>query len=337
MKRRQFLKFSMAAAASAMLGATGTLVWTPRAHAATIRKTFYITDGLITQPDGVDVYFRGFSASASTLNVPGESMIVQQGDTVEITIVNTLSTSHSFVIDGISDSPVNTGRISGGQSVTIRFTADNPGSYLYYDARNAPYNRIAGLHGGIAVMPSNRPDQLYPGSPTFVQQYFWLFNDIDPVWHSALADGRTPSTQYVPRYFTLNGLSGRPPGAPGAHDPNIDSLTDPRSALHGHIGDRTLVRMFNIGLADQSVHAHANHMEWLTENGQRRADIWKKDCLYLEGRMGSIDAIFPFEIPPDSFPPASLGAYPMHLHTEMSQTAGGGLYMFGAMTDIYFD
>jgi hypothetical protein len=27
----------------------------------------------------------------------------------------------------------------------------------------------------------------------------------------------------------------------------------------------------------------------------------------------------------------------MHLHSEMSQTSGGGFYMFGAMTDIYFE
>jgi hypothetical protein len=264
-------------------------------------------------------------------------MIVQEGDTVNITIVNTLGTSHSFVIDGISDQTVNTGRIRGGRSTTISFTADNPGSYLYHDARNAPYNRLAGLHGGIAVMPRDRPNQLYAGSRTFVQQYFWIFNDIDPAWHNALANGQTPGSNYVPRYFTLNGLSGRPPGAPGAHDPNIDSLTDPRSALHGHIGDRTLVRMFNVGMADQSVHAHANHMEWLTENGKIRSDVWEKDCIYLEGKMGSTDAIYPFETPPDSWPRARTGAYPMHLHTEMSQTAGGGLYMFGAMTDIYFE
>lgn len=337
MKRRQFLKFSMSAAASAMLGTTGMLAWSPRAHASTIRKTMYITDGLITQGDGTNVYFMGFSGSESSLNVPGESMIVQEGDTVEITIINTLGRSHSFAIDGISDSDVNTGRISGGQSAKVTFTADNPGSYMYYDDRNAPYNRLAGLHGGIAVMPRDRDNQLYAGSPTFVQQNFWIFNDIDPAWNTAVMNGSTPSSSYIPRYFTLNGLSGRPPGAPGAHDPNVDSMVDPRSALHGHVGDRTLVRMLNAGLADQSVHTHGNHMEWLTENGQRRDEIWEKDCIYLDGRMGSIDAIYPFAPPPDAWPPTSVSTYPMHLHTEMSQTSGGGLYMFGAMTDIFFE
>jgi len=114
-------------------------------------------------------------------------------------------------------------------------------------------------------------------------------------------------------------------------------MHDPRSVLHGHIGDRTLVRILNAGKTAQSVHTHGNHMEWLTENGQIRPDVWLKDCLYLDSNMGALDMIFPFEAPPDAWPPVTTGMYPMHLHSEMSQTAGGGLYMFGALTDIMFE
>ena len=334
MNRRDFLKAGSASLATTVLAGTSLISWTPRAEAATINKTFYITDGYQTLITGDSVYFRGFSSNSSVVNVPGESLVVQQGDTVRITIVNTLSSSHRFKIDGVVDS----GNIGGNRTVTVEFTAEDAGTYLYYDSSNAPYNRLLGLHGGFAVMPSDSDNQLFEGSEnTFVQQHFWIFNDIDPVWHNRLANGNNPNTAYEPRFFTLNGLGGRPPGAPGAHDPNLDAITDPRSALHGHIGDRTLVRMINVGKADQSVHAHANHMEWLTQNGQIRDDVWHKDCLYLDKDMGIIDAIYPFETPPDSYPPVSVGAYPMHLHTEMSQTAGGGFYMFGAMTDIYFE
>lgn len=333
MDRRNFLKLGSAGFATAVLAGTGLISWTPRSHAATIERTLYVTDGFITQPDGVDVYFRGFSSSDNVLNVPGEQIVVQEGDTVRIRIINTLNRSTSFKIDGLVDS----GRISAGATRTIEFTASNPGSYLYYDARNAPYNRLVGLHGGFAVMPSGRSDQLYAGSPRFVQQYFWIFHDIDPAWHNAIRNGNNPNTQYTPRYFTLNGLSARPPGAPGAHDPNIDAMADPRSALHGHVGDRTLIRVLNPGMCQQSVHTHGNHMEWLTENGQIRSDVWEKDCIYLEGNMGKFDAIYPFEAPPDAWPPVTTGTYPMHLHTEMSQTAGGGLYMFGSLTDIFFE
>ena len=334
MKRRNFLKFSMAGLArTAIASSSLTVLATPAQAATTINRTFYITEGFITQMTGEDVYFMGYSSSPSTLNIPGESFIVQEGDTVDITIVNTLQTPHSFVIDGQVDSGV----IAGGTSKNISFIATSAGSYMYYDKLNAPYNRLCGLHGGMAIMPRDSADELYPGSLTFVQQQFWVFNDIDPVWNTAVQNGQTPTTPFVPRYFTLNGLGGRPPGAPGSHDPNLDAITDPRSALHGHIGDRTLVRVMNAGMCQQAVHTHANHMEWLTSNGVVRPDVWKKDIIPLDGNGGQIDVIFPFETPPDAWPPVSTGAYPMHLHTEMSQTAGGGFYMFGAMTDIYFE
>lgn len=333
MNRRNFLKFSSAGIASALLGSTGLLSWSPRAEAATISQTFYITEGFITQPDGVDVYFRGFSPDNNSLTVPGAQMIAQEGDTMRITIVNTLGTSHSFKIDDVVDS----GRISGGETTTVEFTVDNAGTYLYYDGRNAPYNRLSGLHGGLAVMPNGRDDELYDGSPRFVQQYFWVFHDIDPVWHDAIRNGNTPDTRYSPRYFTLNGLSGRPPGAPGAHDPAIDSMYDPRSQLVGSVGDRALIRVLNPGLCQQSVHCHGNHVEWLTDHGRILPDPWSKDCVYLEGDKGQVDIIYPFESPPDAYPPVDTGHYPMHLHTEMSQTAGGGLYMFGSITEIIIE
>lgn len=345
MNRRNFLKFSSAGIASAMIGTSGLISWVPRAQAAIISKTFYITEGFIAQPDGVNVYFRGFSKDTNSLNTPGEHIIVQEGDTVRITIVNTLGTSHSFVVDGMFDS----GTIRGGETRTFSFTAKNPGSHLYYDARNAPYNRVTGLHGGLAVMPSGRSDQLFAGSNRFSKQYFWVFNDCDPAWNNAVRNRQTPGGNYTPRYFTINGLSGRPPGAPGNMDPAIDSMHDPRSALHGHLGERTLVRCLNAGMAQHSVHTHGNHMEWLTSNGQQRPDVWLKDIIALDGNAGSMDFIYPFEPAPDAWPPMTNStlqqaknqgrhsAYPMHLHDEMTQTAGGGLYMFGAMTDIFFE
>ncbi|GMQ83912.1 MAG: hypothetical protein BMS9Abin06_0658 [Gammaproteobacteria bacterium] len=332
MKRRDFLKAGTAGLTGSVLAGVGLISWTPRAHAATITKTFYITDGFVKQIDGTDVYFRGYSDVSNTLNVPGESMIVQQGDTVEITLINTLSSSHNFVIDGMADS----GGVGGGNSKTFSFTAGDPGTYMFYDNMNSNYNQLLGLHGAFAVMPLNSSNELYAGSRTFVQQQFWLFHDIDPTWHDRLRRGRTPNTAYVPRYFTLNGLSGRPPGAPGNTDPDINNMIDPRSALHGSIGDRTLVRILNAGLASQSVHTHANHMEWLSENGNIRPDVWEKDCLYLDGNRGILDVVYPYDVPPDAWPPATRGEYPMHLHSEMSQTAAGGYYLFGAITDIFF-
>lgn len=333
MERRSFLKAGACGLAGLAAGGGGLIVWQPRAHAATVTRTFYITDGEITQPDGTDVYFRGFSGSSSALAVPGESLVVQEGDTVEVRVVNTLGTPHSFVIDGVVDS----GPIYGGETRTLSFSAPAAGSYLYHDVRNAPYNRITGLHGGLAVMPSGSSDELYAGSPTFVQQYFWIFNDIDPDWNEAVRNGTTPGGAFTPRYFTLNGLSARPPGAENAGNPDIDAMVNEKTALHGQVGDRALVRILNAGLCMHSVHTHGNHMEWLTDNGTVIDPAWKKDVVFLRNNRGTADVIYPFEAPPDAYPAATTGAYPMHLHDEMTQTAGGGYYMFGALTDIFFE
>jgi len=332
MGRRNFLKFSSAGIASALLGSSGLISWSPRAHAATISQTFYITEGFITQPDDVDVYFKGFSTDTNSLTVPGAQLIAQEGDTVKVTIVNTLGTSHSFKIDGVVDS----GSIAGGQTKTVEFTVNNAGSYLYYDGLNAPYNRLVGLHGALAVMPSGSSNELYAGSPTFVQQYSWVINDIDPAWHDRIRRNRTPNTPFTPSYFTINGRSMRVPGHPDYGNPDIDSGYALDTRLEGSIGDRTLVRILNAGGCMHSVHFHANHVEWLARNGQPRADVWKKDTVLLPNNIGSLDVIYPFEVPPDSWPQVSTGQFPMHFHDEMTQTAGGGLYQFGIATTIAF-
>lgn len=332
MKRRLFLKTGTLGLAGTLTGMTQLLSWSSRTHAATINKTYYITAGTLPLADGTSAYFKGYSNSSSALSVPGASLIVQEGDTVNITVVNTLNSSHSFVIDGVIDS----GAISGGRSRTVSFTANQAGSYLFYDKINAPYNRVIGLHGGLAVMPKYSNNELYTGSPTFKKQLFWVLNEVDPAWNARMQNGSTPNTAFKPRYFTINGLSARPPGASGYSNPAKDAGYDPRTKLSGYIGDRTLIRILNAGMASHSLHWHANHVEWLSKNGQIRNEIWLKDIIPLDNNMGSADVIYPFEPPPDAYPPVTKGKYVMHLHDEMTQTAGGGLYQFGAATGIEF-
>jgi hypothetical protein len=331
MERRTFLKVGSASAVAALTGWSGLLTWQSRASAAVITNTYYINDGFIEQPGGTNVYFRGFSDTASSLRVPARHILAQEDDTVEVSIENTLGTTHNFTIDGIVDS----GPIPGGTKTTVSFKVKKAGTYFFHDNLNGPNNRLLGMHGLLAVMPKGIGNQLYAGSPTFVKQLFWVFNDIDPVWHSQLQNGINPSTTFKPRYFTINGLSSRPPRAPGHDDPAIDAMANPDTVLEGSVGDRTLVRIVNAGLATHSAHWHANHVEWLTQNGHVH-DVWKKDVIPLKGNMGSADVIFPFEAPADALPHVTQGSYPMHLHDEPTQTAAGGYYLFGAMTEIVF-
>ncbi len=347
MKRRNFLKIGAATVTGGLLASCGqtdgsnpdnTDSDTPASNnegniiPATNNRTYFITEGFITQPDSKSVYFRGFSQSELSLNVPAQPFLVIQGDTVTITINNTLSTEHSFVIDGV----VNSGVIAAGESKTFSFVAEKAGSFLFYDNLNTPFNRLSGLHGGMAVMPVNSTNELYENSPTFKQQYFWLINDIDPIWHDNFRNSVIPQTKFIPAYFTINGLSMRVPGHPDYKNANIDSGYAPQTRIVGSIGERALIRTLHAGLCTHSMHWHANHVEWLTKNGKIRDDIWEKDTVLLPGNKGQIDVIYPFDPPPNAFPAVTKGHYPMHFHDETTQTAGGGLYQFGVATTIEF-
>ena len=116
MHRRDFLKVGGAGIASTVLGGVGLIGWQPRAHAITVNKTFYVTQGLMTMIDGTDVFVKGFSSSPDVVNMPGEMITddngnaLREGDTVNVTIHNTLSRTHRFTIDGVINQSLSANR-----------------------------------------------------------------------------------------------------------------------------------------------------------------------------------------------------------------------------------
>lgn len=166
------------------------------------QHTFYITEGFIKQPDEKLVYFRGFSQNDTTLEVPAQPFVIRQGEEVTIIIKNTLTTEHSFIIDGIVDSGV----IKAGESKAIIFTTHKKGSYLFYDGLNAPFNRLSGLHGGMEVIATNNNKE-EKNHLKFKQNLFKVISDIDPSWHNEFKNNIIPTTPFTPSYFTINGLS----------------------------------------------------------------------------------------------------------------------------------
>jgi hypothetical protein len=267
-----------------------------------------------------------------------------------VTIKNTLAEPHTFVIPGVVDPPV---VIDPGATTTFTFNTPSApvaaGTYFYAD--DDPIERVLGLHGSFVVMPAdgtrrpylNRPDLLEP--PTFEQQYAWIFNEVDPVWGEK-ARLRQPIdiATYLPRYFTINGVSGEQSVASrrnlAAHTVNADGVQ----------GKGALYRIVNVGLAFHSPHFHGNHVYVLTQNGQLptvagvpalsdtgRPIAVEKDVFSIES-TGRREVLLPFHTPFDQFPlydPANSPnyRYPMHCHAEMSQTAGGGQYPSGMYTE----
>ena len=318
-KRRDFLRMGTSAVVATIAGTTGLLSWTPRALAQTIAVSLTALKGEVTQIDGTTAFMFGFS-NTGLLTVPGPTIICQAGDTILLSLSNTLNTPVVIAVPGTSIKL--TAPALG--TAQISFAAPAPGSYLYCDDQNSGVNRVMGLHGSLVVMPAGIKNQAFTGGPTFKRQFKWLLGNVDPVWGNAVktnGDAYVRSivaSSFLPRYFTINGNS-----YDKTHEPNTD--------LYGLYGEAALVRIMNAGGMVHSPHFHANHVEICSINRQNFSSNRKYKDIVSMFPLDCRDVIFPFKQPPDAWPAITSEPqnFPMHCHAEMSQTAGGGMYPHG--------
>lgn len=319
MKRREFLRLGAGTAAGVVAGSIGLLSWTPRAHAQTLSVSLTAMKGEVPQIDGTIAFMFAFSGTG-VMTVPGPTLICQAGDSIQLALNNPLDTPVVFALSGTSIKLTAPARAS----VQLTFDAPAPGSYLYYDDQNNGVNRVMGLHGALAVMPAGVKNQAFVGGPTFVRQYKWILGNVDPVWGKAVRNNGdayvssiAPSS-FMPRYFTINGNS---------YDRSHEHNTD----LYGLYGEKALVRIMNAGGMVHSPHFHGNHVEICSVNRTNFSSNRKRKDVVSMFPLDCRDVIVPFMQPPDAWPPVTTQPqnFPMHCHTEMSQTAGGGMYPHG--------
>jgi len=290
---------------------------------------------------------------------------------VKLRITNRLRDPHTFTIRRTGGADVVHVTLGPAGSATatqdVDFAAPAPGTYTYQDVTDAPVNRVLGLFGALVVVPSDAWTLDAAGEGEFERQWLWMFHDIDPEWArlarmGVRVDPRT--TPALPRYFTLNDRSGV---FSVAHSPdraeNVRTLEDTKPCGHGRtvdvrrfsdpeVGTGQLIRLVNTGVAVHQPHFHGNHV-WtmaidnLTVSrtmptvvgGHLRLQHWEDvvgiDPLQVKAVM------LPIKPPPDALDVVLANQrcdfdYPMHCHAEMSQTAGGGLYPGGQLTDWIF-
>ncbi|MBI3562553.1 MAG: multicopper oxidase domain-containing protein [Gammaproteobacteria bacterium] len=319
MNRREFLQRASVIGAT-VAGSAGLLSWAPSAAAAqTYAVNLTAMSGDVTQIDGTTAFMFGFS-NTGVLTVPGPTIICQAGDSILLTLSNTLNTPVVFAVPGTSiklTTPAN-------GSLQFAFAAPAPGSYLYCDDQNSGVNRVMGLHGSLVVMPLGIKNQAFTAGPKFKRQFKWLLGNVDPVWGNAVkANGDNyvksiVASSFLPRYFTINGNS-------------FDKTHEPNTDLYGLYGEPALVRLMNAGGMVHSPHFHGNHVEICSINRTNfSSNRLLKDVVSMYP-LDCRDVIFPFIQPPDAWPPITVEPqnYPMHCHSEMSQTAGGGMYPHG--------
>ena len=142
--------------------------------------TFTLTaqPAFINQPDGEAIYSWGYGCSSApagfaptlpgqtcpTMQVPGPTLIVTEGQTVNVTLTNNLPTAAgntSILFAGFTLTGT-TGGVAGlltqeaapGGSVTYTFTASAPGTHAYYSGTQGDLQVEMGLYGAVVVIPA---------------------------------------------------------------------------------------------------------------------------------------------------------------------------------------
>jgi FtsP/CotA-like multicopper oxidase with cupredoxin domain len=134
----------------------------------------------ISQPDGSLVYSWGYGCASSpsgyapaaiasgfcnTMQVPGPTLIVTEGDTVSVTLTNNLPPSAgntSILFPGFQVTSPGGSGVAGlltqeavpGGAVTYTFTATSPGTRAYYSGTQGDLQVEMGLYGAIIVLPN---------------------------------------------------------------------------------------------------------------------------------------------------------------------------------------
>ena len=295
---------------------------------------------------------------------PRRTIVAETGSLIRLRITNRLREPHAFQINGVvSETLAPAG--SPGATKDIEFPAPGPGTYIYHDPTGGPVNRVLGLNGVLVVVPAGNPWTYDGHEGEFERQWLWILHDIDPEWGrraslgSAIDPARSPC---LPRYFTINGRSGvYAAGVSPDEEENHRVHEDTTPCGHGRSvdvrrfddpsrGTGQLIRLVNTGIAIHQPHFHGNHV-WtiavdnkvysrstptIGPDGHVQLQCFE-DVVELDP-LRTKTVMLPMKPPPDALDEVIAAqsctwVFPMHCHAEMSQTAGGGLYPGGMVSD----
>lgn len=279
-----------AALAAALLAAS---LGAPAAIIGVSGPSFTLTakDGYISTPDGNSLYSWGYANGGGLMQYPGPTLIVNEGDTVSVTLNNTLAVPVSIVFPG-QVNVVATGGVAGpvtkeappGGSVQYAFQAFKPGTYTYHSGTRMELQVEMGLFGALIVRPAGfDPTPAGPGMATpnpnrrayddpgsaYDREYLFLLSEMDPDIHPLVEFGNTVAvdiTNRFPNNWFINGRCGPDTMA----DPNAAWLPNqPYNCMPMmHPGEKVLLRLIGGGGDMHPYHHHGNNTRLIAKDGR---------------------------------------------------------------------
>lgn len=253
--------------------------------------SFTATRDYISSPEGGSWLIWGYRNVAAPppfhrAQYPGPTMIVNEGDTVTVTLTNNLAEPVSIIFPGQAGVTAagglpglltreaaprsSTTATPAQKTVTYSFVAANPGTFLYYSGSHAELQVEMGLLGALIVRPLMGPNFAYNHADSrFDRETLFLLTEIDPGVHAKVDAGRTNAISNAARtakYWFINGRM-----APDDMQPAfVDWLpTQPYNSMPIiHPGERLLMRVVNLGRDLHPFHFHGNHARVIAQDGR---------------------------------------------------------------------
>jgi len=264
------------------------LVWALPGQAAVqgvtgTRFDLVAREGHVNTPDGGSTYSWGYSLEEGLMQYPGPTLIVNQGDTITVTLKNELpepAGNVSIVFPGhkISATGGEQGSITreappgGSTAVTYTFAAENPGTFTYYSGTRTDLQVEMGLVGAIIVRPEGF-DHMNPtayGNPgsAYHYEHLLLLTEMDPRVHEAVACGiyDIDTADFFPVYWFINGRC-----APDTMLPdNVPWLPNQPYGCMAHTrpGEKILLRLVGGGRDSHPFHHHGNNSLTIARDGR---------------------------------------------------------------------
>jgi hypothetical protein len=284
--------------ARSLLAPTLALFLAAAAHAAVpgiTGPTFNLTaqTAFLNQPDGNAVYSWGYgcngdpagfapaaiaTASCNSMQVPGPTLIVTEGQTVTVNLLNGLPAAAgntSILFPGFNVTA--TGGVQGlltqeaapAGTVTYKFVASSPGTHAYYSGTQGDLQVEMGLYGAVVVLPATVPSACTSGlaaanllvkaswgeadyrlsqaaydhpKSCYDREYLFQWAEMDPRIHNAAL-------------AQVTALSGCTAGAPGC---SLEVPTEPYHPAYFLINGRSMPDLMDANFAAEYPHQPYN-------------------------------------------------------------------------------
>ncbi|RMX05842.1 nitrite reductase, copper-containing [Corticibacter populi] len=238
---------------------------------------------------------QGTTLQAMTFNgtLPGPTMVVHEGDYVELTLVNPATNVMAHNVDFHAATGALGGakltNVNPGEEAVLRFKADRPGVFVYHCAPEGmvPWHVVSGMHGTIMILPreglkdGNGQPLHYDRVYTIGEFDFYVPKDENGKYKDfASLPESFPDTIEVmetltPSHVVFNGRVGAIAG---------------ENALPAKVGESVLF-IHSQANRDTRPHLIGGHADWVWEHGKFNNMPWRDlETWFIRG--GSAGAAF---------------------------------------------